>query len=64
MCREEIMNKRFTALMTMLILEVQGTEVQGTGHCPAGIFKNIISNVTKNEEAGLAPVPLNLTWLY
>ena len=24
----------------------------GTGHCPAGIFKNIISNVTKNEEAG------------
>ena len=25
---------------------------QGTGHCPAGIFKNIISNVTKNEEAG------------
>ena len=27
---------------------------QGTGHCPAGIFKNIISNVTKNEEAGNA----------
>ena len=28
-------------------------------HCPAGIFKNIISNVTKNEEAGhgLTPVP-------
>ena len=25
---------------------------QRTGHCPAGIFKNIISNVTKNEEAG------------
>ena len=25
---------------------------QGTCHCPAGIFKNIISNVTKNEEAG------------
>ena len=31
---------------------------QGTGHCPAGIFKNIISNVTKNEEAGLSPDPL------
>ena len=30
---------------------------QGTGHCPAGIFKNIISNVTKNEEAGHGPVP-------
>ena len=29
---------------------------QGTGHCPAGIFKNIISNVTKNEEAGHGPV--------
>ena len=31
---------------------------QGTGHCPAGIFKNIISNVTKNEEAGHGPVPV------
>ena len=31
---------------------------QGTGRCPAGIFKNIISNVTKNEEAGLSPDPL------
>ena len=30
---------------------------QGTGHCPAGIFKNIILNVTKNEEAGHGPVP-------
>ena len=30
---------------------------QGTGHCPAGIFKNIISNVTKNEEEGHGPVP-------
>ena len=30
---------------------------QRTGHCPAGIFKNIISNVTKNEEAGHGPVP-------
>ena len=31
----------------------------GDSHCPAGIFKNIISNVTKNEEAGhgLSPVP-------
>ena len=28
-----------------------------TGHCPAGIFKNKISNVTKNEEAGHGPVP-------
>ena len=28
-----------------------------TGHCPAGIFKNKISNVTKNEEAGAGPVP-------
>ena len=28
-----------------------------TCHCPAGIFKNIISNVTKNEEAGHGPVP-------
>ena len=24
----------------------------GDSHCPEGIFKNIISNVTKNEEAG------------
>ena len=30
---------------------------QRTGHCTAGIFKNIISNVTKNEEAGHGPVP-------
>ena len=30
---------------------------QGTGHCPAGIFKNIISIVTKNEEAGHGPIP-------
>ena len=30
---------------------------QRTGHCPAGIFKNIISNVTKNEEAGNGPAP-------
>ena len=31
---------------------------QGTGHCPAGIVKKkIISNVTKNEEAGHGPVP-------
>ena len=29
---------------------------QGTCHCPAGIFKNIISNVTKNEEVGHGPV--------
>ena len=28
----------------------------GDSHCPAGIFKNIISNVTKNEEAGHGPV--------
>ena len=32
--------------------EDRGQRGQGTGHCPAGIFKNIISNVTKNEEAG------------
>ena len=30
---------------------------QRTGDCPAGIFKNIISNVTKNEEAGHGPFP-------
>ena len=35
---------------------------QGTGHCPAGIFKNIISNVTKNEEAGHGPVPCPLNF--
>ena len=33
-------------------------------HCPAGIFKNIISNVTKNEEArhGPVPCPLSVLW--
>ena len=30
---------------------------QGTGHFPAGIFKKIISNVTKNEDEGHGPVP-------
>ena len=29
---------------------------QGTSYCSAGIFNNIISNVTKNEEAGHGPV--------
>ena len=38
--------------------ECQGE--QWTGHCPAGIFKNIISNVTKKEEAGHGPVPCPL----
>ena len=37
---------------------------QRTGHCTAGIFKNIISNVTKNEEAGhgLVPCPSQCHW--
>ena len=32
---------------------------QRTGHCPAGIFKNIISNVTKmrRQDTDLSPVP-------
>ena len=35
---------------------------QRTGHCPAGIFKNIISNVTKmrRQDRDLSPVPQKL----
>ena len=35
---------------------------QGTGHCPAVIFKNIISNVTKmrRQDTDLSPVPQKL----
>ena len=35
---------------------------QRTGHCPAGIFKNIISNVTKmrRQDTDLSPVPQKL----
>ena len=32
------------------------TKMGSEGHCPAGIFKKIISNVTINEEAGHGPV--------
>ena len=41
--------------------EDRGQGGQGTGHCPAGIFKNIISNVTKNEEAGHGPIPCHFS---
>ena len=35
---------------------------QRTGHCSAGIFKNIISNVTKmrRQDRDLSPVPQKL----
>ena len=44
----------------ILCLQKQRPTGQGTGHCRAGIFKNIISNVTKNEDAGHGPVPCPL----
>ena len=52
--------RRYSLLFDRTSLYLRGG--QGTGHCPAGIFKNIISNVSKHEEAGqgLSPVrPVN-----